>query len=91
VDRKKLHSLHCDFECRFCSDGKGRPWCGPGLTPFSPQAVLAAGEPGSDMLVNSLYDIDLVVADDGFFRKCVLLIDRTSRFPGCKERLTRYI
>lgn len=47
--------------------------------------ILVAGEPGSHMVASTLYDIGFLFADDSFFRKCVLLSDGTSPFPGWEE------
>ncbi len=47
--------------------------------------ILVAGEPGSHVLTNTLYDIGFCFADDSFFRKCVLLLDGTSPLPGEEE------
>ena len=53
--------------------------------------ILVAGEPGSHMVVSTLYDIGMSFADDEFFRKCVLLIDGTSPLPGWEEHQDRCI
>lgn len=49
--------------------------------------ILVAGEPGSHMVVNTLYDIGMSFADDSFIRKCILLIDGTSPLPGWEGHL----
>jgi nicotinamidase-related amidase len=53
--------------------------------------ILVAGEPGSHILADTLYDIGLRFADDSFFRKCVLLIDGTSTLPGWEAHLATCI
>jgi nicotinamidase-related amidase len=53
--------------------------------------ILVAGEPGSHMVVSTLYDIGMSFADDSFFHKCVLLVDGTSPLPGWEEHFAHSI